>query len=331
MSCSIALPATTASAATLVGYPIADAVPQYGNAGGMVTQRRNSDVGGSTYPGFSTGGVLTSISIRTRDSAATISVSIIRKTGEPSGDTATFLAVAGAEIPVTADGASVGHVTSVPIRVPVSAGDRFAATTATVGAAYLTKITAAEDNYCFYSTEGSHPVGNSLNYFSAACHNFIPLVEGTVEADADGDLYGDETQDFCPGDATRQSCPTVVPPLPANLVMTAVKSKASPGSTATRKFKIKNIGATVAAPATITLSSSKKIKKFIFLRGCKAAKGGRSCKIANLDPGASVTIKVKVTPKASTSTKLTAKVKTPGETATSDNSASMKVKFRPKK
>jgi hypothetical protein len=37
---------------------------------------------------------------------------------------------------------------------------------------------------------------------------------------------------------------------------------------------------------------------------------------------------VKVTPKSSTSTKLTAKVKTPGETATSDNSASTRVKFK---
>lgn len=294
----------------------------------MVTQRRNLDAGGSTYAGFSTGGVLTSISIRTGGDAASMSVAVLRKTAEPSADSATFISVGGADIPVSADGSPEGRIETVTTRFPVNAGDRFAVSTAAMGTRYLRVFSAAESDYCFYAMQGTHPVDTSVNYFSSFCNNYVPLVEGNVEADADGDRFGDETQDFCPGDATRQSCPTVVPPLPPNLVLTAVKSKASPGSTATRSFKVKNIGPSIASPAMFTLSSSKKVKKFTFVRGCKATKGGKGCTIAKLDPGASTTIKVKVTPKASASTKLTAKVKTPGETATSDNSATARVKFK---
>ncbi|MGH2958178.1 MAG: CARDB domain-containing protein, partial [Solirubrobacterales bacterium] len=223
-------------------------------------------------------------------------------------------------------------------RISVNAGDRFGATSASPSFQYLAGFAGPAQDFCFYFLS-PHALGESHTYFSSSCNNFVPLVEGSLEADADGDLFGDETQDLCPTDATRQTpCPIVVcgspcqpPSLPANLVITPVKSKAKPGSAATRSFLVKNIGASAATPVTFSLSSSKKVKKFTFVKGCKSAKGGKSCAIASIAPGASVTIKVKVTPKASSSTKLTAKVTTPGETSRTDNSASTTVKFKLKK
>ncbi len=41
------------------------------------------------------------------------------------------------------------------------------------------------------------------------------FLQATVEPDADGDGYGDTTQDACPADPARQSCPPATPPADA--------------------------------------------------------------------------------------------------------------------
>jgi hypothetical protein len=327
---SAAMFSTSAPAATLVGLPLDDGLPDASQPGTTVTQRRNADVTGAIYGGFPSGGVLTSLSVETTGIAGTVSVSVLRKTGTPIGpDWEKFISTAQTEIPVTADATVEGHVTTVATKIPVIAGDRIGATSPAAGTNYLRVFVSPDDNHCYFNIF-PHAVGATANYDSVSCNDYLPQVQGTLEPDADGDGAGDETQDLCPTDSTRQTpCPGPSL-LPANLVITAVKSTAKAAATATRSFKVRNIGGTTGSPVTVALSSSKKIKKISFLKGCTAAKKG-TCTIGKLDPGMTTTVKIKVTPKTSSSTKLTAKVNTPGEIATSDNSAKTTVKFKLKK
>lgn len=342
---AVAMFTASASASTTVGQPYAGIDPLAWQQNVSIAPRRNYDVGGSIYEGFEVGGVLTSISIKTSQNAGNVGVSVLRKTADINANDASFLSVSTTNIPVPEDFSSAGTVTTVPTRIAVAAGDRFAANSSATGTYYLGSLPSVDPvdmNHCFYSF-AAHLTGETVDYLSTNCNNFVPLVQGTVEADADGDLYGDETQDLCPTRATIQSaCPIVVvcsspceppepDPLPANLAIAAVKSKAKLGSSATRSFRVKNIGSSAATPVTFSLRASRKVKKFTFVRGCTGVKGGKSCTIPSIAIGTSVTIKVKVTPKASTSTKLTASVNTPGETAISDNSARTSVKFKLKK
>jgi hypothetical protein len=82
-----------------------------------------------------------------------------------------------------------------------------------------------------------HTSGNA-NY-RIVFDNVELLVQYTVEPDADGDGYGDETQDACPADvATTVACAGAIPVLiitdpasPANENSPKVKGTAFPGST----------------------------------------------------------------------------------------------------
>jgi hypothetical protein len=107
---------------------------------------------------------------------------------------------------------------SVPARTPVTAGDQLGFTYALAG------------DYTIPSTCGSgggtwlyHPAlvqGNSPQAFfqSGGCDR---LINATVEADADHDGYGDETQDQCPTDASTQGpCPTGTATQPATTTTT---------------------------------------------------------------------------------------------------------------
>ncbi|MGH2958950.1 MAG: hypothetical protein ACRDKE_05050, partial [Solirubrobacterales bacterium] len=91
---SIAVATAPASAATTVGIPLAGATPTYSQTGTTIAQRRVFDDVGATYNGFSVGGVLTSVSVRTQQGAGVVDVSILRKTDDPSDSTSTFLSVA---------------------------------------------------------------------------------------------------------------------------------------------------------------------------------------------------------------------------------------------
>jgi hypothetical protein len=61
------------------------------------------------------------------------------------------------------------------------------------------------------SADGTTPEEAQLNLVNAT--HSIPPIRATIEADADHDGFGDETQDQCPTDATTQGpCPVVTPP-----------------------------------------------------------------------------------------------------------------------
>jgi hypothetical protein len=93
-------------------------------------------------------------------------------------------------------------------RVPIQAGDRIGATA------------LAEQEAVFYCEGGASaslgafmgdvPTGTSQTFAPTAPGLELALA-AVIEPDADGDGYGDETQDKCPGSATTQAdCPVIV-------------------------------------------------------------------------------------------------------------------------
>lgn len=87
--------------------------------------------------------------------------------------------------------------TYTDVRIPVAAGDVIGAYYDTDG---LCGLSVA--GYGFHRAAGDPPAGNTVTLGS-----FTGLqldISATLEPDADGDGFGDETQDGCPTDATKQ-------------------------------------------------------------------------------------------------------------------------------
>lgn len=90
-------------------------------------------------------------------------------------------------------------------RIPVQAGDRFGTYgAAPSGALYCAGVPG--DILGYFTADV--PVGSAQTYTEAP--GLQVAVSATVEADADGDGFGDETQDGCPRSAALQSpCPVI--------------------------------------------------------------------------------------------------------------------------
>lgn len=135
-----------------------------------------------------------------------ISIRAYRATSTPGN----YLNV-GPEIPVIVPQASTlgGEVTEYPMHRVIAAGDRLG-------------LGFTKPNYQFWFFAGGaprqcryrqglnqeHPVDTVASYATGAGCQAEVLISGTVEPDADGDGFGDETQDGCPSDASVQGdCP----------------------------------------------------------------------------------------------------------------------------
>jgi hypothetical protein len=98
---------------------------------------------------------------------------------------------------------------SFAARLPVQAGDRIGYDLSITpsnlfldGAEFTNGVTA---NVLAYSTVW--PEGSSPGFYTETPDNAALLLNATLENDADGDGYGDESQDACPGNAQRQAVP----------------------------------------------------------------------------------------------------------------------------
>ena len=124
---------------------------------------------------------------------------------------ATFLNV-GPEVafPVTADGTGAGHITEATgLRLAITAGDRLGLgyTNGSPGP-QLGVITGSAACGYFQGVGADHPVGTEKAYTTNGSCSAELLLQGTVEADADRDGFGDETQDQCPtSSSTHGPCP----------------------------------------------------------------------------------------------------------------------------
>lgn len=101
----------------------------------------------------------------------------------------------GPELPFTLGDTLVATVKSFAVRRPIAAGQRLALV-ADANMSDDLYVTIAGPGLCW--TGPQHAPGTTATYASNLSCSGEVLIRGRVEADADGDTYGDETQDNCP-------------------------------------------------------------------------------------------------------------------------------------
>jgi hypothetical protein len=168
--------------------------------------------GGADDNGAPVSGILTSVRVRTTGfMGGTGVIRVLSLVSHPSATAYTFNNSAP-EVPVTmaGDNTPEGHITEVLTRRPIAVGQR-------LGWQSLTNTTNQLVSYNDPSAEcalafASHPPGEDLAYTTNTCNHNVVLIAGTIEPDADGDGFGDETQDACPnsGQAQHLPCPATV-------------------------------------------------------------------------------------------------------------------------
>ena len=197
--------AAPASAATTIGsLPPAAATVNSCPGGGPYTVWQNQAVSGAvTAPAA---GVITAV--RTQQSAGNagshFKVKVIDYVNRSFSPSAT-VTVRNSSDALTIAGS--GSPESFAVHLPIAAGQGIA-------------LFSSEPTDCNYDTSDSGDqilfngdpepaAGTSISAQDGSMSARVPL-EATIEPDADGDGYGDETQDACPNDPTRQAAPCVV-------------------------------------------------------------------------------------------------------------------------
>lgn len=197
LACLFALTGT-ANAATTVGQtfpPAIGTLPDTLNFATSVSTGVSNRVGAA--------GVITSFSHHSEPSPdATLSLVVMRPTGSD------FL-VAGLSGPQILPNGILG---SFPARIPVQAGDLIGVLGDT--SALAAASGAAPGNNFVAISPGPLAVGATVTAGSLSEYSgYLLDIAASVEADADGDGFGDETQDLCPTLATTQgACPDVTAP-----------------------------------------------------------------------------------------------------------------------
>ena len=222
----LAAPAS-ASASFTFGADLTQTADQTCNTCSAVTLTKSD---GTPETGSPISGVLVSAQIRTGGGPATGSILILH----PTGNANEFRN--DGEVPITVPlDATVGGTIrpAVPARLKIAAGDRLGVSFPGMETQYLH---SDPDGFCA-SRLADHAAGTTVGYNPNACSQYEILVQGIVEADADGDEYGDETQDQCPTNAALQTaCPdppvitATVPGSPANDNDLEVKGTVGAGS-----------------------------------------------------------------------------------------------------
>lgn len=173
---------------------------------------------------------------------------------EPRSEILKVFKQVGAEFEAVAESAPVtamgGKPNQFPARIPVAAGVNFGLASDDA----IPYCTTESEGDVFGRFDAEVPVGGKAKPAGIEDFSLLALVV-VVEPDADGDGYGDETQDKCPQSATTQgTCPAPPPPASA-----AVKLKGKP----------KLEGNTVAVK--LTTSAATKVTVTGSIRGKQAA------------------------------------------------------------
>ncbi len=183
-----AAPASASASTTLGSTALASACP----GGGTVTYVQRVSPPSASYAAAGAG-VLTSWSyFRGSVPATTIKLRVLRPTS--TADTFTTVGVTQPQSP------AANQVSTYPTRIAVQPGD-FLGYTATSAGNFSCGGGAA--GFGINSAPGDPADGSTIAY-TAIGTPFQLDISAVLEADADGDGYGDETQDLCPTDATTQ-------------------------------------------------------------------------------------------------------------------------------
>jgi hypothetical protein len=189
---ALAVAPTHATAATTLGQTFAPTQL----CGEASTLLQGAVPVGSTYAAPADG-VITSWRHQTSDEAVSIKLKVFR----PVGPT-TFMTVGESALTQIAANSQPGH----SVRIPVRAGD-------TIGmkgesADDLFRCLQPASSFTLWVLGSDLPAGQSGDYTSVASMQLD--LAATLEPDADGDGFGDETQDGCSTDGTTQA--TCAPP-----------------------------------------------------------------------------------------------------------------------
>jgi hypothetical protein len=175
---------------------------------------------------------------------------------------------------------AAGSDTPHPVRIPVSAGDRIGFYSFEMAGSFTCGSPGGGADGEQVAVSDQAP-GDSTTY-SSSTGLTIPL-SARVEPDADGDGFGDETQDGCPSNPTVQGACPAVPAAPSS---TADKTKPALGALnfSSTVFRAANFGASTAkkkAPVgtkvSFSLSEASSVK-FTVQRKTKGRKVGHKCK-----------------------------------------------------
>ena len=177
-----------------------------------------------------------------------------------------------------------------PIGVPIQAGE------------YLAVVGPANSFFSWWAnaatgaravTSGDHSSG-SLTYFEVT--NSEALIQGVIEPDADGDKYGDETQDACPSDPSnhKTACTDV------SMSQSASPNPATVGGDLTYTLTAKNEGSNTATNVNVadSIPGGADFVSASSSQGSCSGPGSVSCSIGNLAPGASAVATIVVRPTA---------------------------------
>lgn len=167
---------------------------------------------------------------------------------------------------------------TVPARVSVQGGDRIGLRVSSddggpcwfPGAANLGTDYHALGFNPLSPTSSDPPVGSEVTFNNDDKHALVNIA-AVVEPDADGDGFGDETQDKCVGvSGTDNGCPVppvVVPPPPEPLLPLSVNARASRVQHVLRQHGIvlvvqPSLASKVSATATVSIPAAGKVLRF---------------------------------------------------------------------
>lgn len=248
---SMLLPAV-GSASTTIGLVDPSSTPG-GNCGTQATYIQASLA--SSTPSYSVpagGGVITSWSHRTRVAGSQrMKLKILRAT-----TTANRYLVVGESVFEQFPG---GQLTSFPVRIPVQAGDFLALRTADDGVSCVHNFQAVSgDAVSFSGSPSSDPAtGSPEDIATAIPGSFFVNISATLEADADGDGYGDESQDQCTGNgAAHGTCPAAADTVAPVQSLRARKRQRLPKLTVSDSANESNT--VLTAKGTVKVRGSKK-------------------------------------------------------------------------
>jgi hypothetical protein len=189
---ALAAVAGPAGAATIVGYEHTSG-PTAGLASGATFVQKGGDQGLFAAP---SGGVLTSVALRYLSSDDTIIRFKVLRAGKVRATT---------DLP--APPAAPGSATRTwQVRVPVEAGDVIA-----VGSSRASVVAHVDASFGDVHAQPGDLVPPQTFADDPDPYDDVRLIlAASLEPDADSDGYGDETQDGCPGLASRQDTPCSV-------------------------------------------------------------------------------------------------------------------------
>jgi hypothetical protein len=205
--------AASADAASTVGQTF---IPPASNCGANTFLQSASLGNAYTVP---SDGVITSWSFQASAAPPTLRFKLARPAG---GNNFTIIG----ESDVTTPTAST--VSAFPIRISAHAGDVIGFRIAAIGHCGMNGTTNT-----LAGVTGDPPVGSTTAYVTGPGQLDVAA---TLEADADADGFGDETQDACPADTAVQALPCPVKPLPEPLETTITSGPKKKTDSPTAKF-----------------------------------------------------------------------------------------------